>query len=397
MFQETGWQKRKSVPRTHYVDGSIYASEATFRTEVERIFHRTWQLVCHESELPEIGDFRTTEIAGTPLIVVRGPDRKVRTLLNVCSHRGARIVNQASGNTKRFTCFYHLWAYDTAGQCVHIPRPEGYAGANVSAEDCDLNQFRTEVAGGLVFVSLGTKGPSLKDFLGRSLDAFQSVPSGPRKLEVFHIHRAVLKSNWKAWMETNLDLYHEYMHVVLRRTQMTAAPMSDRKVEFFKHGHAGVGGLKGNYGNVKSWSVRGEVEPLPGLAPTDFRFVDLFPNASIIARGTVMRIDVAIPVSPHLTILECRGLGVAGEPASDRAVRIKHHNQHWGPFSRNLPEDAFAAENAESNFGTGQVRSQLIAREENGTGQDDALLRNFYAAWRKATGIDPAALERRHG
>jgi len=69
---------------------------------------------------------------------------------------------------------------------------------------------------------------------------------------VFHFHRSALKANWKAWIETNLDLYHVFMHVVLRRTQMTAAPMQDRKVDLFPNGHAGVGGPKGNYGNVKS-------------------------------------------------------------------------------------------------------------------------------------------------
>lgn len=393
MFQLTEWQKRRNVPSTHVVDGGVYASDHVFASENAHIFQKLWLLVCHESEIPEVGDYRTTEVAGTPIILVRSEDRRIRALLNVCAHRGARIVNNASGNARKFTCFYHLWTYDTDGHCIDIPRAEGYERVGVAPTDCDLNRFRAEVRGGLVFVSLDQNGVSLDSFLGPSLQALESVLNAHRKLEVFHFHRSVLKANWKAWMETNLDLYHEFMHVILRRTQMTAAPMQDRKVDLFPNGHAGVGGLKGNYGNVKSWAVRGEVPPLPGLAPTDFRFVDLFPNGSLIARGTVMRIDIAIPVSPHLTIVECRGLGIAGESALDRALRIKHHNQHWGPFSRNLPEDTFAAENCEMNFGTGQAHSQLIGREENATGQDDALLRNFYAEWSRHTGINPASLE----
>lgn len=397
MFQQAGWQKRRNIPATHVVDGGIYASERVFAAEKTQIFQKLWLLVCHESEIPEIGDYRTTEIAGTPIILVRSEGGKIRALLNVCAHRGARIANNASGNTRKFTYFSHLWSYDTDGRCIDIPRGEGYESVGVAPADCNLNQFRVEVRGGLVFVSLAPDGPDLDSFLGQSLHALESVLNAGQKLEVFHFHRSVLKANWKAWMETNLDLYHEFMHVVLRRTQMTAAPMQDRKVDLFPNGHAGVGGLKGNYGNVKSWTVRGEVPPLPGLAPTDFRFVDLFPNSSVIARGTVMRIDIAIPVSPHVTILECLGLGIAGEAPADRAIRIKHHNQHWGPFSRNLPEDTFAAENCEMNLGTGQARSQLIGREENATGQDDALLRNFYAEWSRHTGINPSLGETING
>jgi methanesulfonate monooxygenase large subunit len=67
-------------------------------------------------------------------------------------------------------------------------------------------------------------------------------------------------------------------------------------------------------------------------------------------------------------------------------MRIRHHNDYWGPFGRNVPEDAFAAEACEKAFGSGAARYQIIARDENGQGQDDLMLRAYYQAWADMTG-----------
>jgi len=103
--QQAGWQKRRNIPATHVVDGGIYASDHVFVAEKTHIFQKLWPLVCHEREISEIGDYRTTEIVGTPIILVRSVGGRVHALLNVCAHRGARIANNASGNTRKFTCF----------------------------------------------------------------------------------------------------------------------------------------------------------------------------------------------------------------------------------------------------------------------------------------------------
>ena len=81
-------------------------------------------------------------------------------------------------------------------------------------------------------------------------------------------------------------------------------------------------------------------------------------------------------------------MGLKGDTDSDRRLRWKHHNQYWGPFGRNVPEDAFAAEACAEGFKNSASRYQVIAREENGTGQDDEMLRAWYAEWSRLTGIN---------
>ena len=113
-----------------YVDSRIYSDQNIFDEEQDKIFKQVWIPVCHESELPEAYDFRTTSIAKEPIIVVRGKDNEVRAFLNVCPHRGMRIERrtagsfsdgQPSGNPKHMTCMFHASQFYLKGNCVDIP------------------------------------------------------------------------------------------------------------------------------------------------------------------------------------------------------------------------------------------------------------------------------------
>ena len=95
---------------TGVLDRSIFADEDIYREELERIFARAWNFVCHESQVPEPGDFFTNWIGEDEVIAVRGRDGAVRVLLNTCPHRGNKVCRAELGNAKRFMCSYHGWA-----------------------------------------------------------------------------------------------------------------------------------------------------------------------------------------------------------------------------------------------------------------------------------------------
>jgi methanesulfonate monooxygenase large subunit len=387
------WTAKPDVPSGHAVSGRVYTDADVYAAEVDTIFSSAWRFVCHDSELPDAFDYRAFDHCGKSLFAIRGGDGAVRTFFNVCSHRGAQLLSEPAGNAAHITCFYHRWTYDSRGACTGIPRPAGYPKDIVSKDTMGLREVRTATLHGLVFICLDDGAAPLETFIGPALDQFVEMLSGV-PLEVFHFNRAVLDCNWKAWHETNMDLYHEFMHVVLRKTQVNAMPMEDRKLVTFANGHGGSGGaLKAKYDGYAGFLGRGaDVPPLPGVGPADFRFINLFPSTAIISRGTVIRIDTAMPLGPDKTILEMRGLGVKGESEEHRRVRRRHHNQYWGPFGRNVPEDMIAAESCADSFRAGAGRYQIIARDENLTGQDDAILRAFYAEWAARTGCDPSDL-----
>ena len=100
-----------------YIDSRIYSDRDIFEEELTKIWKKSWVAVCHESEIPQPFDFRTTTIAREPIIVTRGPDGQVRAFLNVCPHRGNTIENRPSGSFRDGTASGRAEAHD-----MHVSR-----------------------------------------------------------------------------------------------------------------------------------------------------------------------------------------------------------------------------------------------------------------------------------
>ena len=100
----------------------IYTSHDVFDREQERIFRGPlWNYVALEAEIPAPGDFKTSFVGDTPVVVSRAQDGTVHVFVNRCAHRGATVQRQASGNTKEHRCVYHQWCYDGRGDLISVP------------------------------------------------------------------------------------------------------------------------------------------------------------------------------------------------------------------------------------------------------------------------------------
>ena len=189
----------------------VYTDPDIFEFEMERIFGRAWLFVGHTSQVPQAGDFVTTELGRQPVIMTRHRDGSVHVLLNRCTHRGAKVVNERKGHSPRLTCCYHGWTFDTDGRLVTVPVPEG------CAADFDKSAFglarapRVGEYRGFVFASLSPKGPSFEDHIGpmkRNIDDLvDRAPDGTLALDA-GMHRYVYNGNWKLQVENVLDSYH---------------------------------------------------------------------------------------------------------------------------------------------------------------------------------------------
>ena len=371
------------VPTTHYLDNRIYTDPQIFAAEAEAIFARAWKFVLHESEIPRDGDFRTLVVGGRPLIVVRGDDGTVRSFFNVCPHRGAHLLRAVAGRVVDHTiqCFYHLWTFDTRGRCAGIAQSKGYEACGLGAGDVRLREVRTETLFGMIFVCLDNEAASLRDFLGAEIVEALRVPFGGAELEVFHLHRADLKTNWKHFVETNCEGYHELLHLLNRTTAVQRREYRNRRWHLHRNGHLVFEQATIGYERLALESR--DTNLLPGMVPNGHVVVDLFPDVMLNCRSTVVRIDSLTPIAPGVTRLECRGLGVKGDTPEQRRQRIDQHNQVWGPMGRNLPEDIWAVETQWATISAAASRYSIIAREETSGPMDDATLRHFYAEWRK--------------
>jgi methanesulfonate monooxygenase large subunit len=389
---EAEWSKRPRLNPRDYVSTLVYTDPDIFAQEREKIHRAVWKFACHESELPNANDFRTLDHAGTQLVVARGADGAIRAFVNSCSHRGALVVRAAAGNAAHWTCLFHHWMYDTSGACVAIPRDQAYEESGVCKAGRGLRAVRTAVKLGMVFVNLDDTAPAFDDYVG---DAFEQLAPvmGAEPLEVIQLYRNVVNANWKLLQEVQMELYHENLHFVNRQVAMGAPGYFARKWKIYPNAHGTLEPMQQKYEVIKGWERRDE-RTLPGLKPGEFRIVDLFPDTTIIVRTTVMRIDTMVALAPDKTLLVTRGLGIKGEAPEDRLLRTKHHNQYWGPFGRNYAEDVIAPEAVQAAIQEGGTPYGVFARHEDERGQDDVLVRSFYAEWSRRLGIsasDPKA------
>ena len=376
------------LPATHYLDNRIYTDLNIFEREKQTVLANTWRFVCHASEIPQPFDYRLVQVVGHELILLRGKDKQIRACYNSCAHRGARVLRRPAGKLQggRMTCFYHLWSYDDSGRCRAISRPSGYQNSSIRKETVNLKPVRVETLFDLVFVCLDETAESLRDFLGKAvIDAMRS-PFGLADLEVFHLHRTEIHANWKLFVETNYEGYHELLHLLNRTTGVAQEEYSKRQWRIHQRGHVSFDHARINYRNL-NYEQR-EAEVLPGMEPNGHVVINLFPDMLLNCRSTVVRIDSLIPLSPDRTLLECRGLGLADDTEAIRAMRVRHHNQVWGVTGINLAEDVWAVQTQMCNMKSGNSRYSIIAREEEGS-MSDSSLRNFYAEWRRLSGYSP--------
>jgi methanesulfonate monooxygenase subunit alpha len=389
----TGHDKPQ-IPETHYLDNRIFTEEAIFREEEERIFAKTWQFVCHESEVDKPGDFRCARIAGKSIVMVRGTDNVIRGFHNACRHRAAEVVREESGTARMFTCFYHHWTYGLDGQLRGISKPEGYEAVHLDKTALGLVPVRCESFAGLVFVCLDNDVEPLRAFLGDITKGFEE-PLGTVPLEVFHFHKAVLKTNWKLWQDNNSERYHALLHVANRKTMpWVLGKTSPMKLRIEARGHSGywADGGEAVVDYAKGGYSGGAEGALPGMHGDEMRVINLFPDLMINIRSNVVRLDRMVPLGPDRTLVEWRGLAVKGDDARMRAIRTRQHNLFWGPTGRNLPEDVLAVESQARAMSTGDIRYSIIAREEQLNPTDDANIRSYYREWGRRMGKSPATL-----
>jgi len=153
----------ESVDRRCYIDPAIY------ELEQKRVFEKAWLFVAHASELGHAGDFRTTELAGQPVIAIRGVDDRIRVFFNSCRHKGTTVVGEREGTCRKLKCPYHHWTYDTCGKLISVPRVEGYGKTFQLSQHGLVQVPRVANFKGLIFANLDPDAPSFEDYLGPAI------------------------------------------------------------------------------------------------------------------------------------------------------------------------------------------------------------------------------------
>ena len=191
----------------------VMTDPAIYRREMARIFRGpTWHYLCLDAEIPEPGDYRTSFIGETPIIVARDGDGAINAMVNRCAHKGALLCIEPCGKRKEFACVYHAWTYDLKGSLKSVAFQRGLAGAGGMPEDFDLarhglERLRVENFCGMVFGSFSSAVEDVETYLGPEMAAHVRRIFN-RPVEVLGYYHQILPNNWKLYMENSRDPYH---------------------------------------------------------------------------------------------------------------------------------------------------------------------------------------------
>lgn len=412
------------------VHRDVYLSDELFELEQEQLFENTWNYLCHDSQVPNKGDYFTANIAGQPLMAVRHTDGSVRVMMNRCAHKGAKLVPDECGNTgKFFRCPYHAWTYKTDGSLLAIPFKQGYEGTEL--QSCPAVGGLTKVENvrnyrGFIFVRLSEDGLDFDEYFGGAITSLDNMvdraPDG--EIEVAGgCLRFVHDCNWKMFIENLNDTMHPMIvHESAAGTakelwadQPEDAPkpmiiqqllpfVNDYKffdaggVRVFENGHSYDGekvSIHSGYSGVPEYDealieVYGE-ERAQDILGTVRHNTGLYP--SMTSKCAIQAIRVARPISANKTLIESWTFRLKGAPEELLQRTQTYSRLVNSPFSVVGHDDLYCYEAIQAGLlasGNEWISlhrdfdpQELEQEETLANGTSEVSMRNQFRAWAK--------------
>lgn len=320
------------ISRDRALPLDLLADQAVHDLELSRIWHEDWVFAAPVDVVAEAGDFMPVTIGTQPVILVRGDDLQIRALANVCSHRGAPLVDEP-GRGSRFPCPYHAWTYGTDGALQSVPYtlPD-----EIDQDSHQLESFRCETWNGLVFVSLNPDVESLADRL-------ELVDPYVRPLAIDRLHHdsagvaaEVWNANWKAVHTNALDSYSHF-----RVHAETIEPVSPTDGSYYLAG-----------------SARATVTGGESFERADHVVLALPPSFVAVIYPDAMLWQALTPVAVDKTQVR---IGLAGEHSATSETSVPVNMPGWDAAF--IDEDRAICEGLQRNARVRSRQGQLIDME----------------------------------
>jgi len=324
----------------------IYHDPEFFELEKQAIFRKAWQLVCHQNDVPNTGDYHSFEFMGESVITLRGEDGQIRSFHNACRHRAARLLDDSKGHCgRRITCPYHAWTYGLDGRLIAIPQKEAFKGLDLARHG--LVPLDQEIYLGFVFVRFETGLPSVEEMAApyaHELEAYRMeelVPNGRVTLRPRNV-------NWK----NVADNYSDGLHINVAHPGLT---------RLFGRGYGieakpWIDKMWGALRDIPSsnWSERlyqkylPRVEHLPEDRQRLWTYFKLWPNVAFDIYPDQIDFMQFLPVSPTETLV--REIAYV-HPDSRREMKATRY-LNWRINRRVSIEDKALIERVQAGMGS---------------------------------------------
>lgn len=356
------------------VHRDAYRSAEVFEAEKRLIFDKCWLYLGHETELPNKGDFHARTVIGRDLIFMRSRDGEIGAFYNSCTHRGARVCRDKTGNAKIFSCPYHGWVFGNDGRLKSMNAGEGAFAQDINADGAlDLRRVpRLEQYRGFYFINYDKHAISLAEYLAGAkgfLDLMcDQAPNGEVTIMPGE-HAYGINANYKFMCENSYDGYHllpthiSYLEFLDEQSKTSG---KESAVTFLVNEYQKRGrgmGLGNGHGGLESWVASGRpvAQWIPAWGP-DFKAEIDRSRAELVQKfgekraGLIADVQKNMVIFPNLVINDNVGFTVRViEPTGPNSMRINawaFAPKQESPKMRALRLDNFVSFLGPAGFGS---------------------------------------------
>jgi anthranilate 1,2-dioxygenase large subunit len=394
---------------------AVFTSQEIYDREQALIFRGpTWSFLGLEAEIPRPGDFKSTYLGDTPVVMTRDEDGALAAWVNRCAHRGAMVCRQARGAATTHSCVYHQWRYNSRGDLIGVPFLRGIGGQTGMPADFvrsahGLRKLRVDSYAGLVFATFSDLAPALPDYIGPVMRPYvDRIFHKP--IEYLGCTRQYSNSNWKLYLENVKDPYHaSLLHLFhttfnIYRVGMKAHCISDGALGL----HSIILAIKGDQTETSAAYQAEKIRAYDsGFSLTDPSILALVPEFDVTSSNHIQPIfpqlviqqihnslvaRQLLPKGPDAFELVFHFFGYQDDDADLRRLRIMQANL-VGPAGYISMEDTEATELVQRGVAADGEQTSLIEMARDAPGETDTLIteqliRDFWSGYRTLMGVN---------